>query len=141
MGKIKCVKLECPQCHNMGLTQLFLRKDSTVRYARVRHYQKRDSTTKKPQFTYCKIEDLQALITLLKSQGISLSVGKADGALGQSQNGNMHDLELQDSSPIQKNSCGRRLVWFRTLAFQANDPGFESRRPHQTITLNLTAVR
>ena len=28
---------------------------------------------------------------------------------------------------------GRRLVWFRTLAFQANDPGFESRRPHQTL--------
>jgi hypothetical protein len=26
--------------------------------------------------------------------------------------------------------CGRRLVWFRTLAFQANDPGFKSRRPH-----------
>jgi hypothetical protein len=25
---------------------------------------------------------------------------------------------------------GRRLVWFRTLAFQANDPGFKSRRPH-----------
>jgi hypothetical protein len=26
---------------------------------------------------------------------------------------------------------GCRLVWFRTLAFQANDPGFKSRRPHQ----------
>ena len=25
---------------------------------------------------------------------------------------------------------GCRLVWFRTLAFQANDPGFKSRRPH-----------
>ena len=25
---------------------------------------------------------------------------------------------------------GRRLIWFRTLAFQANDPGFKSRRPH-----------
>jgi hypothetical protein len=28
---------------------------------------------------------------------------------------------------------GRRLVWFRTLAFQANDPGFKSRRPHQCL--------
>src|SRR4030066_2220875 len=30
---------------------------------------------------------------------------------------------------------GRRLVWFRTLAFQANDPGFKSRRPHHNPTL------
>ena len=31
---------------------------------------------------------------------------------------------------LNGNQGGRRLVWFRTLAFQANDPGFKSRRPH-----------
>ena len=32
-------------------------------------------------------------------------------------------------------ASGRRLVWFRTLAFQANDPGFKSRRPHHDFFL------
>ena len=36
--------------------------------------------------------------------------------------------------------CGRRLVWFRTLAFQANDPGFESRRPHQNSSSGLSTI-
>ena len=39
-----------------------------------------------------------------------------------------------DNPNTSKNKSGRRLVWFRTLAFQANDPGFKSRRPHQLIT-------
>jgi hypothetical protein len=38
-------------------------------------------------------------------------------------------------SSNQQNECGRRLVWFRTLAFQANDPGFKSRRPHQFTSI------
>jgi hypothetical protein len=35
---------------------------------------------------------------------------------------------------------GRRLVWFRTLAFQANDPGFKSRRPHQRSSTILSYI-
>jgi hypothetical protein len=104
-----------------------------VKYARTRHYLHLDKDSKKPQFTYCKLEDLEALKTLITQQGISLSVAKAEsGQIGQGQIEKIHDLELQDSSPTQQNMCGRRLVWFRTLAFQANDPGFKSRRPHQT---------
>ncbi len=37
-------------------------------------------------------------------------------------------------------SSGRRLVWFRTLAFQANDPGFKSRRPHSHSTSILPHI-
>ena len=129
MVKYKCIKAECPICKVVGSIQLFLNKDGNLRYARTRHFSRTDKDSKKPQFTYCRL-DLDELKTLLNSQGVSLSIGKADGSLGQSQSGNIHDLELKDSSPIQQNSCGRRLVWFRTLAFQANDPGFESRRPH-----------
>ena len=99
-------------------------------YARTRHYSHIDKDSKKPQFNHCRL-DLEELKTLLNSQGVSLSNGKADGSIGQSQSGNIPDLELKDSSPVQQSLCGRRLVWFRTLAFQANDHGFESRRPHQ----------
>ena len=131
MIKIKCVKLEC-QCKKQGLAQLFLNKQGEIKYARVRHYTHTDKVSKKPQFTYYRL-DLEELKTLLKSQSISLSIGKADGSLGQNQSGKIHDLDIKDSSPVQQNVGGRRLVWFRTLAFQANDPGFESRRPHQNL--------
>ena len=84
-----------------------------------------------PASTHCKIEDLGALKTLLKSQGISLSIDKAEvGQQGQGQTVKNHDLENSASSLNQQNQGGCRLVWFRTLAFQANDPGFKSRRPH-----------
>ena len=36
-------------------------------------------------------------------------------------------IDIGNTSNIEG---GCRLVWFRTLAFQANDPGFKSRRPH-----------
>jgi hypothetical protein len=39
--------------------QLFFNKQNEVKYARVRHYLKLDPTTKKPQFEYHKIEDLE----------------------------------------------------------------------------------
>ena len=70
-----------------GLAQIFLNKEGTIRYARIRHYSHNDAVTHKPQFTYCKIEDLESLKTLLKTQDISLSTEKANsGQIGQSQN-------------------------------------------------------
>ena len=130
MGKIKCLKLEC-KCGREGLAQVFLRKDGNISYARVRHFSHTDKVSHKPQFTYCKVADLDALKTLLKSQGISLSIDKAEvGQQGQGQTDKNHDLKNSASSLNQQNQGGCRLVWFRTLAFQANDPGFKSRRPH-----------
>ena len=41
--------------------------------------------------------------------------------------------KLKISSAHDNMPSGRRLVWFRTQAFQACDPGFESRRPHFKI--------
>ena len=112
--KIKCVKAECPLCKVTGSIQLFFNRDGILRYARTRHFSHTDKDSKKPQFTYCKIEDLQALKTLISQQGISLTTEKGYGSIGQSQNGNIHDPKLQESSPIQENTCGRSLVWFRT---------------------------
>src|SRR5665647_481112 len=130
--KIKCVRKFLCECKNVGLAQLFLNNSGSIRYARIRHYSHNDATTHKPQFTYCKIEHLESLKTLLKTQGISLTTEKAtSGQIGQENNG---DLLKPENSLNQQNICGRRLVWFRTLAFQANDPGFKSRRPHQILT-------
>jgi hypothetical protein len=84
MSVIKCLKLKC-ECGKEGLAQVFLRKDGSISYARVRHYSHIDKDSHKPQFTYCKITDLEALKTLLLNHGISLSV--ANGQLGQTNNG------------------------------------------------------
>lgn len=129
--KYKCFKSECPICHSTGSIQLFLNNKSEVRYARTRHYSKINKDSKKPQFTYCKIEDLESLKDLLKTQSISLTTEKAiDGQVGHKKN---NDPVKPENSLNQQNRCGRRLVWFRTLAFQANDHGFKSRRPHHNF--------
>ena len=116
--KIKFVKLEFPICHNIGLAQVFLRKDGSISYARVRHYSHRDKVSHKPQFTYCKIEDLEALKTLIESQGISLSNNKAKmGQVGQNQTDKNHDLENSNSTLKQKNNVrlGSLARWGVTL--------------------------
>jgi hypothetical protein len=85
--KIKCVKIECPICGNNGSCQLFLNRDNRISYARVRHYSHIEKESKKPQFTYCKLNDLDALKTLLLNKGISLSTDKTkSGQIGQKSN-------------------------------------------------------
>ena len=115
--KIKCVKAECPSCKLTGSIQLFLNRDGEVKYARTRHYSHLDKDSKKPQFTYCKIGDLEALKTLITQQGVSLSVVKAEsGKTGQGQTEKIHDLELKDSSPNQQGRClGSLARWGVTL--------------------------
>jgi hypothetical protein len=128
--KIKCIKLEC-QCRKQGLAQIFYNKEGNIRYARIRHYSHTDALTHKPQFTYCNLDNLDVLKDLLKSHNISLDTEKAlSGQIGQSEIKDSHDLIKPEKSLNQQNMSGRRLVWFRTLAFQANDHGFKSRRPH-----------
>ena len=125
----------------MVLAQIFLNREGSIRYARIHYYSQNHTISPKPQFTYCKIEYLESLKTLLKTQGINLFIEKAEsGQIGQSQNRKEHDLIKPKNSLIQQNMSGCRLVWFRTLAFQANDPGFKSRRPHQLSSEHLLHV-
>ena len=77
-------------------------------------------------------QSLEVLKTLLKTQSISVTAEKATG--GQAGHQNKDDPQKPKESPKQQNRSGCRLVWFRTLAFQANDPGFKSRRPHHNHT-------
>jgi hypothetical protein len=103
--KYKCFKIQCPVCRDAGSIQLFINKKGEVRYARTRHY------LGNGKFSYCKIEDTEALKTLLKSQGISMSTDKANnGSMGQGQTLKLHDIKLKESSLIQQNKGGRRLV-------------------------------
>jgi hypothetical protein len=111
MVKYKCVKMECPICHVFGLAQIFLNNDGKVRYCRIRHYLRVDPTSKKPMFEYHKVEDLEALKTLLKSQGISLSTDKAKvGQAGQGQTKNIHAPKLYNSSLNQQNTGAGSLA-------------------------------
>ena len=102
--KIKCVKAECPSCKLNGSIQLFLNRSGEVRYARTRHYSHLAKGSKKPQFTYCKIQDLEALKALLAQQDVSFSA--VIGQVGQAQTQNIHDLKLRDSSLIHEIDAG-----------------------------------
>ena len=80
--KYRCFKAECPVCHQSGSIQLFINNKLEVRYARTRHsFINKDS--KKQQFTYCRINDLEALKTLLSNKPISLSTSTPLGQSGQ----------------------------------------------------------
>ncbi len=125
--KFKCIKSECKICGKVSLIQLFIRSNGQLSYGRARHYT--GQVNGKPQFEYHP-QSMDSLKTLLKTQGISLTTEKAtSGQIGQSDKG---DLLKPKNSLNQQNMSGCRLVWFRTLAFQANDPGFKSRRPHHS---------
>ena len=99
MVKYKCFKAECPICKASGSIQLFTNRNMEVRYARTRHYSHADKVSKKPQFTYCKIQDLEALKTLLSNKPTSLTTEKANnGQTGQKLILRIHDHKLEDSS-------------------------------------------
>jgi hypothetical protein len=92
--------MHCPICGSSGSCQIFLSRDCRIRYARVRHYSHINRKSKKPQFNYCKIEDLHALKTLLLNKGIPLSTDKTNsGQTGQKSNAQIHDLKLKVLNP------------------------------------------
>ena len=103
MVKYKCIKAECPICKLTGSIQLFLNKQNEVRYARTRHYSHIDKDSKKPQFTYCKIQDSQALQTLLLNKGISLSTEEVTaGQVGQGKQRLTLDPQLRGCASVQQ---------------------------------------
>ena len=62
--------------------------------------------SKKPQFTYCKLEDLETLKTLLLQQGISLNTDKVTaGQVGQANGFETIDPQLRGCATIQQNKA------------------------------------
>jgi hypothetical protein len=101
--KIKCVKAECPVCNVTGSIQLFMNRNGEIRYARTRHYSYIDKDSKKPQFTYCKIQDLQALQTLLLNKSITIASDKVTaGQVGQGRGFANLDPQLRGCAPVQQ---------------------------------------
>ena len=88
--------MQCPTCKVVGSAQLFLNKKNEIRYARFRHY-KGLSENKKPQFDYHKVENLEALKTLLKKQELQIQLSD-NGQLGQKNILNKVDQKTQDSN-------------------------------------------
>jgi hypothetical protein len=104
-------------------------------YYRVRHYGGK-ADNGKGLFSYHQQskENVQEQIENIKDSetksNVNTSTDQEDvqGNVQKSvQNKNQITLNFAENMDI---ASGRRLVWFRTLAFQANDPGFKSRRPH-----------
>jgi intergrase/recombinase len=129
MGRIKCVKMQCPICGSTGSCQLFLNNKGEIRYARVRHYSHINKQSKKPQFTYCRIENLDALKTLLSDKGISLNTDKAIGQIGQTHTAKLRDLKLGDLSLISLNK------WAGSSARIEHHPPKSSKNVDPTIDL------
>ncbi len=109
--KIQCRKLECLECHKVGLAQIFLAKDR-ISYVRIRHYQELDPNTKKPQFKYCKVSDQATLNNLAVSLGQESIVKASEADLKPlDQKNKIIEQKLCKSSPNQQIKGGRSLVW------------------------------
>ena len=80
MGKILCRKILCLDCNTEGLGQIFLRKDNSISYVRIRHYTGLDPTNKKPTFKYCRVSDKATLdnLAISLSQESMLNASKPD---------------------------------------------------------------
>ena len=77
--------MQCPICGSSGSCQMFLNREGRIRYARVRNYSHINRESHKPQFTYCRLEDLNALETLLKSLNFQFPIATAQNeTVGQS---------------------------------------------------------
>ena len=124
------MRIICEVCKQEGYLQQL-----GSNYFRVRHY------AGKGKFFYHQQSKDYAINKLKGKVSINDQLNNSDdqtqflGVQNSTQDGcNILKLSL-DNGNTRNIVCGRRLVWFRTLAFQANDPGFKSRRPHQTTSV------
>ena len=78
--------------------QVFFNNQNKLKYGRVRHYT--GLKDKKPQFDYCKLEDLQQLETLLKTLEFQFPTVTALGHSGQNLKPVQHEDGQADSSFI-----------------------------------------
>jgi hypothetical protein len=116
-------------------------------YYRIRHYEGKGENGKGKFFYHQQTKDYAE--SKLRELKQNLSIRKESNTVAIEQKGQC-TIDLTDQNTITniepkqahngsntENKGGCRLVWFRTLAFQANDPGFKSRRPHQNSIRKL----
>ncbi len=128
--KYRCFKSECPECHNTGSIQLFINNKQEVRYARTRHYSN-SKDSKKQQYTYCKINDLEALKTLLSKQNITLTTSTTLGQPG-------HGVGFDSLDPQLRGCAGQHAKpWASSSARIEHQPpklGVEGSNPSPPAT-------
>jgi hypothetical protein len=107
MRKIQCMKIEkCSVCGKKGLTQLFYNSKNEIRYCRVRHYiGLKDS---KPQFSYCRIEDLETLTNLQSNTNGSLghNLGQASNCSNTEISNTIQNSQVLSASIIKAGGEG-----------------------------------
>ena len=120
---------ECPVCKLTGSIQLFMNRSSEVRYAMARNYSHLYKDPKKPQFNYCKIENLDNLKTLLPHEFISATILDQE----RDQNQAIVNQKLKELNPVSKSTInheGRSSSLVRTLALRAKGRRSESGSAH-----------
>lgn len=131
--KYRCFKSECPECHSVGSIQLFINNKHEVRYARTRHsYLAKDS--KKQQFTYCKINDIEALKTLLSQQITSLTTSTTLGQTGHGMGFVSLDPQLRGCATIKQ--TGHWACSSARIEHQPPKLGVEGSNPSPPATNN-----
>jgi hypothetical protein len=134
--KIKCLKAECPICKTTGSIQLFFNRDGMLCYARTRHFSHTDKDSKKPQFTYCKIQDLNALKTLLSDKSISLNTDKVTaGQVGHGRGFVSLDPQLRGCATVHQ--TGQRASSSVRIEHQPPKLGVEGSNPSPPATDKL----
>ena len=109
---------KCPQCGAVGYLQGF----NKGRFFRIRHDQMID---RRPKFHYhqISIEDAKKILALDEE------VSRRHNPLVNNQMDTMtqrlksNDPNLRELASNEENKCGRSLVWSRTSACHADDPG------------------
>ena len=129
MSKIKCVKLEFPQCNTVGLAQVFLKTDNSVRYIRFRHYIGLNDL-RKAQFEYHSIENLENYLQTLKIKGIDLLDQLGQAMVTKNSKNLSPNQNIQVSTSSQE--WARSLARIKVSAFGAGDRGFKSHRARQS---------
>jgi hypothetical protein len=123
--KIKTVRFPCEVCGNYKVVssiQVFFRKNGEVSYARARHYKADKKFYYHQQSLEYTNRKLGELANTDHSQAFnSKSIDQPSQVnLQNSTKDGCNNLKLSlDNGNTRNIVCGRRLVWFRTLAFQA----------------------
>ena len=132
------MRIICEICSQEGYLQ------QLGNYYRVRHYQGKIEHSKGKFFYHQQTKDWVQSQQSKDSNIELLNTNVGQGKVLDVQKPNQehcNNLKLSiDNGNIQNIVRGCRLVWFRTLAFQANDPGFKSRRPHQLSFRNFQLI-
>jgi hypothetical protein len=115
--KVKCVKTNCEKDQKLGMMQIFIGKDGSIRFARIRHYIGVEAG--KPKFSYCKqsVAYAEAEVKRLGQKDLCESLSSKAIAVGEKANIDQNNVRADHNGQIEissnsRNESGRSLAWF-----------------------------